>query len=129
MKSLARACLRLSLLAAMPLTLSVCSCYGAPATYHSRSGRVIDRETHEGIARIRVDCVDAAGAVLNSEESWAEAGEEGRFELGYDEDAPCDHIEATDGRPLDGGEGRYLKASAPFAQGSAHLTILMDREK
>lgn len=117
MKQLARACLRLALLA-VPVVIA--ACYG-PIARFGRSGKVIDKETHEGLSDIRVSCIKN-GATLDSTLSYS-----GDFSLYFDE--PCDSIDAEDTVTGDAGVARYQKTSLPYSEGTGTLTIQLEKTK
>ncbi|MBI5544480.1 MAG: hypothetical protein HY901_11355 [Deltaproteobacteria bacterium] len=113
MKSLARACLRLAMLA-VPVVIA--ACYGPIARY-SRSGKVIDKDTHANLSDIEVSCVSKDGIEAESARSY-----QGDFTLYYD--VPCDHFEASDTVS----PARYQKQTVAFSEESAGtLTISMEK--
>jgi len=118
MKYISRALLRLFTLA-VPVVLA--ACYGPPSEWRaSKRGKVIDRDTHEGIAGIELSCLREDGSVENSDYS----NFDGSFTLGYD--TSCATIEAKD---VDGTQnGSYTKTSMPFSETSQIITIQMVKE-
>ncbi|HEY3446880.1 MAG TPA: hypothetical protein VGK67_10975 [Myxococcales bacterium] len=92
--------------------------YGVPVTY-SKTGKVIDADTHEGITGIQVTCKRAGAADVVSTTTVG-----GDVILDTGSEQPCDTYEALD---VDGDAngGRYAPASLPG--GSGGFTLLMKK--
>jgi hypothetical protein len=114
MKAIARACLKLVILA-IPVTIA--ACYGMMTRYNKR-GYVIDKQTRQGIDGVEVKCILSGGAIGASNIST-----NGAFDLYYD--TLCDHLEAEEA-PADGAV-RYKKTSVPFDENSSTVTIEMEK--
>lgn len=116
MKHLSRALLKLMTVC---FPVFIAACYG-PAYKYGKDGKVIDKETHLGVAAIRVSCLLADGTVQDATDSSSD----GSFYLNYD--APCATITAED---RDGElNGKYKPASLPASEQSSTVTILLEKE-
>jgi len=96
----------------------IAACYGMPYQY-SKRGRVVDRQTQEGIPNIMVTCV-RAGNDQFSIPSW----DDGRFELSYD--LPCDDVRLTDTDGVDNG-GEYKQRVVSFCDTCGDIVVEMDK--
>ncbi len=114
MKRLSRLVLSLGLLG---LPWVIACAYGTYYKY-SKAGRVIDRDTHAGVAGIEVECL-VGGKVQSSSVS----GPDGDVQLRYDE--PCETLRATDS---DGSQnGLYAETTMPHVEASATFTVLVGK--
>lgn len=84
------------------IPMIICACYGVSARY-TRTGKVIDQDTHDMLSDIKISCVNASGSVTDYTNSYS-----GSWTLYYDE--PCDHLDAEDTQS----PARYVKASVPL---------------
>jgi hypothetical protein len=116
MKHLSRALLKLMTLC-FPVVIA--ACYG-PAYRYSKDGKVIDKETHLGIAGIKVDCVLADGTVQDS----TTTSPDGSFSLSYD--IACSSLAASD---VDGELNGKYKPATLVDNDSAMVSILMEKEQ
>jgi hypothetical protein len=114
MKSLARACLRLVILS-VPVVIA--ACYGMAAKFNKR-GKVIDKDTLQGISDISVKCMSADGHELDVTRTY---NGDGDFVLSYD--VICDHLDAVDSLT----PARYQEISVPFSEPSPTVTIPMGK--
>ena len=87
---------------ALGIPMVIAACYGMPARF-SRSGKVIDQDTHDPLSDIKVSCMDKSG---NAADIAVSDG--GDWLLYFD--AACDHLEAEDNLS----PARYQKASVAF---------------
>jgi hypothetical protein len=95
----------------------IAACYGVMYSF-SRSGRVVDAVTHQGIEGIQVTC-RAGGYVQSGTTSWTD----GQFLLEYDQ--PCETVDFTD---VDGvANGSYQATSVPLPS-SGELLVEMTPE-
>jgi hypothetical protein len=95
----------------------IAACYGVMYSF-SRSGRVVDAVTHQGIEGIQVTCRigGMSGSVTSS---WTD----GNFLLDYDQ--PCDEVQFVD---VDGAaNGSYQATTVPFPA-SGDLLVEMTPE-
>lgn len=92
----------------------IAACYGMPYRY-TKQGRVIDRDTKQGINAIKVTCIRAGSTQITSY-----SGPDGGVDLDYD--LPCDELlaEDTDG-PANG--GTYLAATIAYCEPCGDFTI------
>jgi hypothetical protein len=114
MKRLASIALRV---VALGIPMIIAACYGMPARF-SRSGKVIDQESHDSIQDIKISCMDKSGTATD----YTNSGTEGSWYLYYD--VACDHLDAEDTM----NPARYVKTTVAFpaADGS---TISMQKVK
>ena len=101
-------------LTTVAIPVFIAACYGAPYRY-SKTGKVIDAESEDGIDGIQVTCVEG-----DYETSMAYTGPDGVFWLSYD--APCDALRIEDVDGEDHG-GVYLPRTVPFDEDCAELTV------
>lgn len=103
---------------AIPVVIA--ACYGMPARF-SKSGKVIDSVTKQGIEGIQVTCVDGWGL---SYDATAHAYVGGEFTLWYDD--PCSELRLED---IDAeANGLYQPRAVPFCHECESLTIELTRE-
>jgi hypothetical protein len=101
---------------AIPVVIA--ACYG-PLYKYSKSGKVVDSETQEGINGIQVSCM-----VGGSPWDVTYSDPQGEFLLMYDR--PCDELQLED---VDGDQnGRYLTTTAPFCEDCTTIAVEMDPE-
>lgn len=113
-----RALARLALwLGALGVPFTIACAYGMPVEY-TKSGKVVDADTHEGIEGIQVTCL--GGGV---ERGSALSGADGSVAIETATEDECDTYEAED---VDGAaNGSYQPASLPGGAGT--FTILMKK--
>ncbi len=90
---------------ALGIPMLIAACYGMPARY-SRTGKVVDADTHDLLSDIKINCVDGSGAVTDYTNSY-----DGNWTLYYDE--PCDHLTAEDTQS----PARYQNQTVSFPSG------------
>lgn len=129
------------LTAAVPVVIA--ACYGVPANYKTKLGKVVSSGDKQGIKGILVSCEhdDSSDAGVVEDAGVAEdagviedAGfvapqgeltdENGEFYLDYDETNPCDRIAVKD---IDGAEnGEFVDTEVAFVNDETEQTIEMD---
>jgi hypothetical protein len=96
----------------------IAACYGLPARF-SKSGKVIDSESEQGIDNIQVTCL-----VNGKEEYVTNSYDNGNFTLWYN--TPCDKLSFED---VDGeNNGLYQARTMTFCQECESVTVEMIRE-
>ncbi len=101
-------------LISVAIPVVIAACYGAPFAY-SKTGKVVDSETKEGVNGIQVACL-----LDGYEQDVAYSWEDGTFWIHYD--APCDslHLEDVDGE--DNG-GYYEPRTVPIDEDCEELVV------
>jgi hypothetical protein len=96
---------------AIPVVIA--ACYG-PMYSYSKSGKVLDSDSKEGINNIQVSCLSGG-----TEQDMAYTNRDGTFWLTYDY---CDELKVEDIDGEDNG-GIYLPRTIPFDPDCVDLTI------
>lgn len=125
------------LTAAVPVVIA--ACYGVPANFKTKLGKVVSSADKQGIKGIQVSCEndgaasDDAGIVEDAgvlEDAGAAPNqgvltdETGAIYLNYDENFPCDNIVVKD---IDGAEnGEFVDTQVAFVNDDSEQTIEMD---
>jgi hypothetical protein len=121
-------------LVVMAIPVVIAACYGIPYRF-SRGGKVLDRQTRQGVEGISVTCLGANG---ESFEDHSDA--QGQFVLHYDE--RCEVLELEDtlsGTLPEGGPSnpagtgpqrteRYRSETIPFPDGDGDMQLEITRE-
>jgi hypothetical protein len=109
---------------AIPVVIA--ACYGIGYRF-SKSGKVTDSKSKQGIDGIRISCV-RSGQVVSSTSSRKVSYPSGNTGSGYfdiDYNTPCDELrfEDTDG-PQNGGQ--YATKSMPFCESCSDASVELD---
>lgn len=125
------------LTAAVPVVIA--ACYGVPADYKVKLGKVVSGADQTPIQGIQVSCVhdgetvdagvaEDAGQVEDAGEAQAYdvlTDENGQFSLDYSEGNPCDSLQLND---VDGAEngGDFAPKTVPFVDDGSEEVIEMN---
>ncbi len=99
----------------------IAACYGAYYDESRAAGKVVDKETGEGIADILVSCLSPGGSVID--QTYTLAGD-GAFEIWYQDLDPCETLRFED---VDGEvNGEFQVLELPFDPEAGELTVELE---
>ena len=97
----------------------IAACYGMPYGF-TKTGRVLDRNTRQGISGLKVICVQGG-----SDWNYDVAGHDGSFVISHDNGCDEVRVEDTDGDD----NGLYKETAVPFCHECDEMEIEVEPAK